>query len=85
MFKHPSVYILADELNGTLQIGMASSLTEGLREHLGEGTDKLVWYEIHECLAAAQEHAQILKDEDRDSIRKMIERTNPDWKDLYKE
>ena len=83
MFKHPSVYILASDKDGTLQVGMASSMKEGLRQHQGEGADKLVWYELHECLATAREQEQILKESDAGSIRKMIEQTNPDWKNLY--
>ena len=85
MFKHPSVFILANEKDGTLKIGMASSLTEGLREQAGKEADKLVWYELHECLAAAREHEQILKESDADSIRQLIAKTNPDWKNLYEE
>jgi len=83
MFKHPSVYILANEKDGTLKIGMASSLTEALPAQ--EEANKLVWFELHECLAAAREHEQILKESDGDSLRKMIEQTNPKWKNLYKE
>jgi len=83
MFKHPSVYITAGEKDGTLHIGVAASLTEGLREHQGEGTDMLVWYELHECLATAREHEQILKESDVEAIRKMIEKTNPNWNNLY--
>ncbi|HLZ18430.1 MAG TPA: hypothetical protein VKO67_02390 [Smithellaceae bacterium] len=83
MFKHPAVYILADEKDGTLRVGMTSSLTDGLREHRDNKTEKLVWFELHECMAAAIEHERLLKESDSDSIRKLIEQTNSNWKNLY--
>ena len=85
MFKHPSVYIMVNDKDGTLHIGAASNLTEELRKQRGNEPEKLVWFELHECLGTAGEHERILKESDADSIRKMIEQTNPNWKDLYKE
>jgi len=44
---------------------------------------QLVWYEIHESMESAILREKRLKDWKRSWKLKLIERTNPDWQDLY--
>jgi putative endonuclease len=92
MPKHPAVYILASQKNGTLYIGVTSDLVKRVWEHknnLVEGfTNKynvhlLVWYEIHETMETAITREKALKYWKRDWKLKLIEKDNPRWQDLY--
>ena len=85
MFKHPAVYILIGMQDGTLQVGMASNFQEETRKRQADMDQKMVWYELHECVAAAREQEQLLKEADHESIRRMIEQTNPEWKNLFED
>ena len=49
------------------------------------GTDKLVWYELHETMESAIQREKNIKDWNRSWKLKTIEAMNPDWKDLYEE
>ena len=62
MSKQPAVYILASMRNGTLYIGVTSDLPKRVREHSNNllegftkryGVHRLVYYELHEDMAAA--------------------------------
>jgi putative endonuclease len=44
---------------------------------------QLVWYEPHESMESAILREKRLKDWKRSWKLKLIERTNPDWQDLY--
>jgi len=92
VYKQPAVYILANKRNGTLYIGVTSDLVKRVWEHkndMVEGFTKrysihqLVWYEIHESMESAILREKRLKDWKRSWKLKLIERTNPDWQDLY--
>jgi putative endonuclease len=88
----PAVYILASKRNGTLYIGVTSDLAKRIWEHrngMVEGFTKrysvhhLVWYELHESMGSAIQREKRLKDWKRAWKLELIERTNPDWQDLY--
>jgi putative endonuclease len=90
--KQPSVYILASKRNGTLYIGVTSDLAKRIWEHrnnMVEGFTKrygvrhLVWYELHESMESAIQREKRLKEWKRVWKLELIERTNPDWQDLY--
>ena len=90
--KSPCVYILASNSYGTLYIGVTSDLTKRVWQHknsLGDGftkkysIHKLVWFELHHRMYTAIEHEKRLKSWKRDWKIKVIERSNPDWNDLY--
>jgi putative endonuclease len=94
MTKQPTVYILASKKNGTLYVGVTSDLKKRTWEHknnLIEGFTKrygvhvLVWYEQHESMAIAIEREKRLKEWKRSWKLELIEKTNPDWRDLYDE
>jgi putative endonuclease len=90
--KQPAVYILASSRNGTLYTGVTSDLVKRIWEHrnnLVEGFTKrygvhhLVWYELHESMEAAIQREKRLKEWKRAWKLELIERTNPNWQDLY--
>ncbi len=92
MNKQPAVYILASKRNGTLYVGVTSDLVKrvwGHRNDIVEGFTKrygvhqLVWYEMHEGMESAIVREKQLKEWKRKWKLELIERTNPNWKDLY--
>lgn len=90
--KQPCVYLLASQRNGTLYIGVTSDLVKRVWEHkqdLVEGFTKkygvhaLVWYEQHADMLAAIAREKALKEWKRAWKLELIEKMNPEWKDLY--
>lgn len=88
------VYILASKPLGTLYIGVTSNLIKRVYEHknnLVEGfTSKynvhsLVYFEHFERIEDAILREKRLKKWNRFWKIKLIEKMNPDWKDLYSE
>ena len=85
------VYILASKRNGTLYVGVTSDLRRRMEEHkqgLIEGFTKkygvkrLVWVERHESIAAAIQREKTIKKYPRRWKLNLIERLNPQWRDL---
>lgn len=90
--KQPAVYILASKRNGTLYTGVTSDLVKRMWEHrnnMVEGFTKrygvhlLVWYEVHESMVSAIQREKRLKEWKRTWKLNLIEKTNPNWEDLY--
>lgn len=90
----PAVYLLASQRNGTLYIGVTSNLIQRIwqhREGLAEGFTKkygvktLVWYEQHATMESAIAREKALKKWNRAWKLKLIEETNPQWRDLWAE
>jgi putative endonuclease len=90
----PAVYLLASQRNGTLYIGVTSNLIQRIwqhREGLAEGFTKkyrvktLVWYEQHATMESAIAREKTLKKWNRAWKLKLIEETNPQWRDLWPE
>ncbi|MEI2706556.1 MAG: GIY-YIG nuclease family protein [Ilumatobacteraceae bacterium] len=90
----PAVYLLASQRNGTLYIGVTSNLIQRIwqhREGLAEGFTKkyrvktLVWYEQHATMESAIAREKALKKWNRAWKLKLIEQTNPQWRDLWPE
>ena len=88
------VYILASNENGTLYIGVTSNLVKRIYEHkneLAEGFTKqysvhnLVYFEITESVESAIAREKQLKKWNRAWKIRLIEKTNPEWRDLYME
>ena len=88
------VYILASRRNGTLYIGMTDDLVRRAWEHrIGAvpgftkkyGIKMLVWFEQHETRESAFQRERQLKKWNRVWKLQLIERFNPDWKDLADE
>ncbi|TAN42587.1 MAG: GIY-YIG nuclease family protein [Nitrospirae bacterium] len=90
--KNFYVYILASKRNGTLYTGVTSDLIKRIYEHknnLVDGFTKeyhihsLAWYEIHDTAEAAIAREKQIKKWNRTWKLKLIEKDNPDWRDLY--
>jgi len=86
------VYLLANKRNGTLYLGMTNDLIRRVYEHKNglnkgfaakHGVNQLVWYEVHESAMAAIEREKQLKNWKRSWKLELIEKSNPDWIDLY--
>ncbi|MBA7563118.1 hypothetical protein ES708_04771 [subsurface metagenome] len=86
------IYILASKRNGTLYTGVTSNLIKRIYEHknnLIEGFTKkynihnLVYYEITEDVNSAIAKEKQLKRWKRNWKIELIEKNNPEWKDLY--
>jgi putative endonuclease len=85
------VYILASKRNGTLYIGVTSNLVQRIWQHkegLVEGFTKkyniklLVYFEVHETVESAITREKQMKKWERAWKIKLIERNNPEWRDL---
>jgi len=92
--KLPCVYILANKRNGTLYTGVTSNLIKRIWEHKNNvvegftkkyGIHTLVWYEIHETMETAIAKEKAIKEWCRKWKLELIEKNNPQWKDLYDE
>ncbi len=85
------VYVLASKRNGTLYTGITSKLHERIQAHReGRGSKfvwkyrafLLVWYEEHPLYANAIQRETNIKRWKRAWKIALIEKTNPEWKDL---
>ena len=94
MAKHPCVYILASRRNGTLYVGVTSDLVKRVWEHKNDlvegftkryGVHTLIWYEPHETMISAISREKAIKEWKRRWKLELIERQNPEWRDLYPE
>ena len=94
MRKTYYVYILASKKNGTLYIGVTNNLKKRVFEHREElvsgftkkyGVKNLVFYESTESSYTAIQREKYLKNWNRKWKIELIERDNPEWKDLYDE
>jgi len=92
--KQPCVYLLASGRNGTLYVGVTSNLVTRVWVHkqgLVDGFTKqygvhtLVWYEVHESMESAIQREKAIKEWKRRWKLELIEKTNPQWRDLYEE
>jgi len=94
MEKNFYVYILASRQNGALYTGVTSDLIKRVWEHknkLAEGfterynVNKLVYYECFLDAENAIRREKRLKKYNRKWKMDLIEKMNPEWKDLYED
>ncbi|MBN8569733.1 MAG: GIY-YIG nuclease family protein [Ignavibacteria bacterium] len=90
--KYFFVYILASKKNGTLYIGVTNNLLRRVKEHKDKivkgfteqyGIDLLVYYEQTDTAYSAISREKVLKRWKRNWKIELIEKMNPEWKDLY--
>ncbi len=88
------VYILTNQKNGTLYIGVTSNLIKRVWEHKNEfvsGFTKryhlhtLVYYEVFKDSMKAIIREKQLKGKKREKKIALIQSFNPEWQDLYSE
>ena len=86
------VYLLASKRNGTLYIGVTSDLVKRVYEHKNNLVDgftkeyhvhKLVYYEVTDEINGAIIREKQIKKWKRAWKIELIEKNNPDWRDLY--
>ena len=90
--KNGYVYILANRKLGTTYLGVTSNLVRRTDEHRGDdgsgfsqryNTKRLVYFETHHRIGDAIAREKQLKKWRRTWKIALIERDNPDWRDLY--
>jgi putative endonuclease len=90
--KQPCVYIMASQRNGTLYVGVTSDIVRRAWEHRTDvvdgftrdyGVHRLVFIEFHDSMEAAIIREKRIKKWRRAWKLELIERTNPQWRDLY--
>ena len=94
MSKNPAVYLLASKKNGTLYVGVTSDLVKRVWQHRQDlvdgfckryGVHTLVYFEQHEDMIQAITREKQIKKWDRAWKVRQIEKTNPEWRDLWDE
>jgi len=90
--KRPCVYILANHRNGTLYVGVTRDIARRSFEHrtgaVAGFTHRynvhlLVFVEFHESMAEAVMREKRIKKWRRAWKLALIERDNPEWRDIY--
>ena len=90
--KRPCVYILTSQRNGTVYVGVTGDLARRIWQHRSESVDgfvqkygvyRLVFAEFHETMDAAILREKQVKKWRRAWKLELIERGNPQWRDLY--
>ena len=88
------VYIMASKRNGTIYVGVTNDLVGRVYQHKNDmvdgftkryGVHSLVYYEQAEEICSAIEREKQLKKWNRKWKLELIEKVNPEWKDLYEE
>jgi putative endonuclease len=83
---------MASRRHGTLYAGVTSNPGQRVRQHREGlipgftrryGVKLLVWYEFHDTMIAAITREKQIKEWRRAWKIELIERMNPDWRDLY--
>ena len=90
--KESTVYIMANERNGTIYVGVSSNLIQRVwqhKNHLADGFTKKykittrVYFEQALTIESAIAREKELKGWSREKKIFLIEETNPYWMDLY--
>lgn len=85
------VYIMADRYRGTMYVGVTADIAARVHQHRsGTGSDfcarygllRLVWAERGEDIVACIEQEKRVKRWRREWKFALIERSNPEWRDL---
>ena len=86
------IYIMTNQKNGAVYVGVTSDLIKRVYEHkngLCDGFTKkynlktLVYYEVFEEIVSAITREKQLKAGNRKKKIELIESLNPNWSDLY--
>lgn len=83
---------MASERNWTVYIGSSSDLVKRVWQHKNGyfewfskdyGTKSLVYFEVHDSMENAFTRERQMKEWKRNWKKDLIEKENPEWKDLY--
>ena len=88
-------YMVTNKNNTVIYVGVTSSLCARIWEHKIKfhpksftakyNCDKIVWYEFLPRIEAAIDREKQLKAGSRKKKEELINKTNPEWKDLWDE
>ena len=88
------LYILTNKINGTLYIGVTNDLERRMFEHKNKlvrgftakyGLNKLIYFETYQYVNDAITREKNMKKWKRQWKIDLIEKENPNWKDLSKD
>ncbi len=87
------VYVLANRKRGALYIGVTANLMARVHKHRTDpqgfvrefDVRRLTWYEEHDRIEEAIQRETSLKRWKRDWKIELIEKNNPDWRNLFLE
>ncbi len=91
MMRQYYVYILTNQNNNVLYIGVTNNLVRRIYEHKNKFVEgfskrykvtKLVYYETSKSIESAIEREKQLKNWHRDWKVNLVNQFNPEWKDL---
>ena len=91
MNKSAYVYLLTNSRNNVLYTGVTSDLTQRIWQHKNKtfkgftaqyNVNKLVWFIAGENIESAIKLEKKIKNRERSWKVKLIEKTNPNWRDL---
>jgi len=95
MQKGGCIYIMANDRNTTLYVGVTSDLFSRVTEHRTRhypksftaqyNLTKLVYYELFHSIEEAIVREKQIKGGSRKSKEKLINSINPEWKDLFED
>jgi len=94
MKRRPAVYLLTNKPDGTLYTGVTSDLPRRMWQHKNKvmkgfsaryNLNRLVYFELLEDMYEAISREKQIKAGSRKAKIKLIERNNPEWRDLYTE
>jgi putative endonuclease len=86
------VYMMASKKDGTIYTGFSGALVKRVGQHKDDviegftkryGVHRLVWFEEWSDVGDAITREKQIKGWNRAWKIKLIEKTNPDWRDLY--
>ncbi len=91
---HPCTYIVTNRRNGVLYTGVTSNLPNRIWQHKAKlvagfsqryNTSRLVWFELHGDMEHAIMREKRIKKWNRAWKIELIEKTNPEWRDLFED
>ena len=94
MKRQPAVYLLTNKPDGTLYTGVTGDLSRRMWQHRNKATKgfsarynltRLVYFELFEDMYEAISREKQIKAGSRKAKVELIERVNPEWRDLYTE
>ena len=92
--KQYYIYILTNQYHTVFYVGVTNNLIRRVYEHKNKlvkgftskyNINKLVYYEVFSDIRDAIYREKQIKSWSRKKKKEMIEKLNPEWKDLYEE
>lgn len=92
--RHPAIYLMTNQYNGTLYTGVTSDLIQRVYQHKHAkmpgftakyNCKRLVYYEQFQDIVSAITREKQIKAGSRKKKIILIESMNPHWKDLYED